>query len=428
MRRKIVKNLTGYAYSQGVTLFAQLALVPFYVGTWGLNKYGEWLVIVGIPTVLALMELGVAQASATRASMASGRGDTLTMRRSLDTAMAFTLGAVIVLIVVGVLIGLLFPWSSILNLKLLPESAAGEIFIAMIVSLAGTMLAGPIAAWLKAVDRTAGAAFWMANRRAAEFGVTAVGLLLGATPSVLALMIMVTSLLTTVMFYWVAVRQSPIGAVTFKNAEFVELRKVFLPAISCMAYPCALTITNQAGVQFLNILTDSATVATFVMCRTIARLLMQVGIVMNNAMRPEVSRLIGRGDFAHAISLVRKGTLAAIALVLVAFSLIGLFGPDIVRMWSGGEAAIGQVDMIMIAAHSAANVLWYTPATILYARNMHTRTSYWYLIFSTCAVGAWWIALDSINPLAGASMMMLAPEMLMIMFIWLQRNRFISKD
>jgi len=155
---------------------------------------------------------------------------------------------------------------------------------------------------------------------------------------------------------------------------------------------------------------------------------MQVGIVMNNAMRPEVSRLIGRGDFAHAISLVRKGTLAAIALVLVAFSLIGLFGPDIVRMWSGGEAAIGQVDMIMIAAHSAANVLWYTPATILYARNMHTRTSYWYLIFSTCAVGAWWIALDSINPLAGASMMMLAPEMLMIMFIWLQRNRFISKD
>lgn len=413
LRKKIFRNLSGYGYSQGATIVAQIVVVPFFLAAWGVRQYGEWLVLTSIPMFLSLMELGVAQASATRASLASGSQDLPAIRRILDTAMAFSLGTAGSVALLGTFLAITVPWSSTLKLLEIDSETARSIFIYMSLYLAGNFLAGPISAWMKAMDRTALSAVWMANRRVAEVIVTTVALSLGAKPIDLASSLMITSYVTVLICYIVALCHSSFGAMTIKHASKMELRIVLWPAISFMAMPLAQVVTLQGGLQLLNALSGGTTVAAFSMARTLVRLLMQVGIVLNNALRPEVSRLLGQKQKKKAISVVRNGSYAAAVLMLFGIGGVALIGSQILDIWSGGKVQLPETFLVLLSLHAAINVLWYVPSTYLFAQNKHGNISWLYMGFSIISLFLWWIFSSKITALTGVALMMMLPELLM---------------
>ncbi len=417
MRNKIFRNLSGYGYSQGATIVAQIVVVPFFLAAWGVRQYGEWLVLTSIPMFLALMELGVAQASATRASLASGSQDKASINRILDTAMAFSVAAATFVAAIGTILAVIIPWGNILKLSDIDSNAATSIFIYMSFYLAGNFLAGPISAWMKAMDRTALSAFWMANRRVTEMTVTAVALYLGTGPVALAICLMVTSYITVLICYVIAMRHSSIGAMTMKHASKEEFNTVLWPAVSFMAMPLAQVVTLQGGLQLLNSLSGGAAVAAFSMARTMVRLLMQVGIVLNNAMRPEVSRLLGQGKENEARNIIKNGSMAAGALMLFGIAGVALLGPDILKTWSDGKITLTASSLVLLALHAAINVLWYVPSTLLFAKNRHGNISWYYMVFSTLALLIWWLCSTLVPPMTGAALMMLIPEVLMFILL-----------
>ncbi|EPL60516.1 polysaccharide biosynthesis protein [Stutzerimonas stutzeri B1SMN1] len=427
LRKKIFRNLSGYAYSQGITLAAQILVVPFFLMAWGVQQYGEWLVLTGVPMFLALMELGVAQASATRAAHASGRQDFAAVRQSLDTAMAFSVAAALCVALLGTFLALSLPWANLLDLIDIDADSARSVFICMSFYLAGNFLAGPVSAWLKAIDRTALSAFWMANRRAAEVAVTVVTLCLGAGPVELAASLMLTSFLTVVLCYLIALRQSTVGAMTLRHASLQEIRTVFWPAVSFMAQPLAQIVTLQGGVQLLNILAGGAAVAAFSMARTMVRLLMQVGAVFNNAMRPEVSRLLGQGQARAACDVVKKGSKLASALVFAGLIGVALLGAKVLQIWSGGKVILPTEFLLLLSLHAVANVLWFVSSTLLFAQNRHSIISWSYMSFSILSLTIWWFSSSQIDPMSGAAIMMLMPEIFMIGLI-VNARRSISKE
>lgn len=417
LRNKIFRNLSGYGYSQGATIVAQIVVVPFFLSAWGVRQYGEWLVLTSIPMFLALMELGVAQASATRASLASGTQDLAAIRRTLDTAMAFSLAAACGVAFIGTILATTIPWSITLKLLEIDSSAARSIFICMSFYLAGNFLAGPISAWMKAMDRTALSAVWMANRRVAEMTVTAVALSVGASPLALAACLMITSYVTVLICYIVALNHSTFGAMTIRHASRAEFRVVFWPAISFMAMPLAQVVTLQGGLQLLNALSGGATVAAFSMARTMVRLLMQVGIVFNNAMRPEVSRLLGQEQEEKARNIVYKGSTIAALFMLLGIAGVALFGRLILETWSAGMVILPTTLLVLLSAHAIVNVIWFVPSTLLFARNRHGSISWHYMAYSILALFIWWLFPTVVEPMIGAALMMLLPELLMSIFL-----------
>ena len=66
--RRLRSNVFGYGYYQVVTIVVQLVLVPFYLKFWGTKLYADWLVLSGIPTMLLLLDFGVGQATANKAT------------------------------------------------------------------------------------------------------------------------------------------------------------------------------------------------------------------------------------------------------------------------------------------------------------------------------------------------------------------------
>jgi O-antigen/teichoic acid export membrane protein len=142
LSRRFRLNVLSYGYTQLVTLAAQLVLVPFFLHAWGTGRYADWLVLTGIPSMLSLLDLGVAQASATSATLRASQGDVPGARRSVQTALAFTLAVVALVLVFALTLGQWLDWVSLLGLKTLTVEQAGLVVLFMSGYLC-TRLLGP---------------------------------------------------------------------------------------------------------------------------------------------------------------------------------------------------------------------------------------------------------------------------------------------
>lgn len=423
LSKKIGRNLIGYSYSQVVTLAAQIVVVPFFLAAWGVHQYGEWLVVTGALMFLSIMELGVAQASATRATLAAGAGDIRAVRISLDTAMAFSVAAAGLVLVFASSLSWLLPWSELLRLSSISTTEASLIFLAMSGCLASGFIVGTVAAWLKAADKTALSAFLIAHRRAIDVIVTAIALLLAATPLQLATALLLTSVFTMLACYIWAAKYSKFGLVTLRHACWVEFSTIFHPALAYMAYPVAQTVTLQGGVQMMNYLTNASTVVAFTMARTMVRLIMQVGMVFSNAIRPEASRLLGEGNDTQAVKVILRGSVLAAGVAVIGMLGMAIAGPWLLQTWSSGKVIMTASFLSLLSLHAVVNVLWYVPATYVFAINRHTQISWCYMCISILLLLGWWL-FSRLNPLVEAALAMLAVELLAAMtllHIWLRK-------
>ncbi len=92
LRRRL---LLGFG-AQGLTLVAvtaqQLLLVPLFLGRWGAELYGNWLVLLAAADVLRLLELGLHFHMANVMRMAWARGDRQQFDRMLHIALGVYAG------------------------------------------------------------------------------------------------------------------------------------------------------------------------------------------------------------------------------------------------------------------------------------------------------------------------------------------------
>lgn len=56
-RIRILKGFLAGGYGQFVTAVVQLLGVPIFLGAWGPNLYGEWILLAAIPSYLALSDI-----------------------------------------------------------------------------------------------------------------------------------------------------------------------------------------------------------------------------------------------------------------------------------------------------------------------------------------------------------------------------------
>ena len=51
VKSRIIRSLYATGFGQAVTVLTQLAGVPLFLHYWGVEKYGQWLVLSAIPSL-----------------------------------------------------------------------------------------------------------------------------------------------------------------------------------------------------------------------------------------------------------------------------------------------------------------------------------------------------------------------------------------
>jgi O-antigen/teichoic acid export membrane protein len=410
-------NFAAYGYGQAAIILAQLLQAPLFLRFWGVDRYGEWLVISGIPLALAVAEFGIAQASASKASIEAGAGEWATARDTLETARFYCIATGCLLIFAVWVSCLVLNWSSILNLSSIDRDTATSVLVLLTAALAIKFTVGYLDATMRASGHAALSGFIVATTPLAQILMSALILSGGGGMIAIAIGTLVTSIVVLTAHGWAARKYACVELAHRGSAGLNQMRAILKPASGFVGISLAQALTVQGGVQMLNQLASAQAVVAFSMIRIAVRTLLNLGAVINNSLRPEFSLLIGAGKKEEAVHFLKRVWLLACGVGLIGYIALVLCGPSVLNLWSSGEVHGSHILFALVGIHALLSLIWYVPMSLDMSENRHTRPSMVYLLTAIASMIIWVAYRADLQPWLGASLLLAAPEFAMCLMV-----------
>jgi O-antigen/teichoic acid export membrane protein len=423
---RFLLNIAAFGYGPVVTLIVQLVQVPLFLSFWGVQKYGEWLVLTGVPLTFVLADAGVAQASASKCIMEVGRQNFEEARNTLRTARAYATLVALSLAFVALVLAGCVDWSALLKLNAISSGSASIVFLLVACYVAVTLQGGYLGAWLRGSDRTPVHAFFEGSTRLLDLCVVAVALWLGGSFVAVGAALLLSGLFCRVTQAFVARRLSSDELSLPGKATWNQLRVVLKPSAAFIGITLTQTLTVQGGIQVLNQISNQQTVVLFNAVRVLVRTLVLFGAAVSNALRPELARLVGQEQGALAVAFSRGITIGTLVFGTAMYMGFVALGPLVIEWWTHSEVTASHVVVGMVGLHALLHVAWLMPATLSIATNRHTGYAAVYLGSAILAIGIWIAGQDFIEPIAGAALLLATPEcaaLLLALVTALKRRR-----
>ena len=416
VRRRILSGLGANVYGQLVTMVVQLAGVPILLHAWGVQLYGEWLILFAIPAYLSMADLGFSQSAGNDMTARAARGDrsgALAVFQSL-AALIYTIAAA------GLLLGGALLWrlplERWLHFQVLDADAlrwvlallAAEVFAALPngVNHAGFRAGGDYALHVGLTSTT----------RLLQFSGIWIMALAGGGPVAAAAAFFGVRVVATMALTLLLVRRHRWLRFGFAHARRAELRRLGKPALANMAIPLAQALNIQGMVLVVGAVLGPSAVVVYSTLRTLTRLALQLVLSVAHAAEPELAVAYGADDRSLMRALYVHALRGGLWLALSAATGLALFGGFILDVWTQGKVAMDPALFAWLLGSSVGSVLWYSALIVLKAANSHLRAASVYVIASAAAVGLAVVLLQWTGDLADAGMALLIMDMAMALY------------
>ncbi|MEI7805978.1 MAG: hypothetical protein WCI56_11675 [Hyphomicrobiales bacterium] len=380
MAHVLVKNLSANAFGQFVNLANTVFLVPLYLATWGVELYGEWLVLVALPAYfLATADGGFMPVAANEMSikMAQDRRDEVLRIYHSTWLFISALSILVVLAIAGAMVALgadtIFRFSKIQN------DEAENILFCLLLMFVIYLQQGMTQTGLRTVGHYAQGVMVYNLTAFTETVCIAAALFLGARPLTIALLSLAARFVALASNVLLLRQKAAWLKQGVRHARWSEIRRLFVPAVAFLGIPAGNAAIIQGVIIVLHQALGPVAVALYTTTRTLTRMIVQsVGLLAVSSW-PEISRYFGAGRMDVLRLMFTHGTqLSAIAAAGFGLLVI-LAGPFIMVIWTGGRI---EPDHMLIAALTAAAMMVAMrafPETILLATNNHIRYSAYYV-------------------------------------------------
>lgn len=375
LKSKLLRNLGANAYGQLITVAIQLASVPLFFHYWGLELYGEWLILSAIPAYLSLSDIGFATVAANDMSMRLAKGDqqgTLEVYQSIwvfISGVSLLVGSALAYLIVS------FPVNSLFSISHINAVQTSQVlFVLMLYVLLG-LQGGVLNAAFRAVGRYAYGTVMNNSIRLIEWLCSMLALVLSGSVLDVAMAALIVRTLGLMVLWFTLRVHAPWLMLGVQAASVHKIRELLKPAIAFMAFPLGLALSLQGMVLVIGMLMGTASVAIFSTYRTLARLLVQVITMLNQAIWPEISAAYGSGKIDVVNKLHRKSSSLTFWIALASVMAIGMLGEWVVSLWTRHAFQPHPVLLVLLLTSSFLNVLWQTSWVVLMATNQHQKIS-----------------------------------------------------
>ncbi|MDG4594408.1 MAG: hypothetical protein P9F75_01725 [Candidatus Contendobacter sp.] len=414
---RILRGFGSNLYGQAVVTVIQLAGVPILIHCWGVDLYGEWLILFAIPTYLSMTDLGFSQSAANDMTARAGRGDdagALEVFQSL--AVLVYLVACIGLLVVTIVCATLplarwlhFSQMTITDIRWVLWLFAAEVLAKLPdgVNHAGFRSQGDYAlhnSLYYSILLIQNGSVWLialmglgpVSAATAFFSVRVV-----ATPSIALLLTHRHSCLTFGL----------------QHARCDTLRRLVKPAFANISMPLALALNIQGMTLVVGSLLSPAAVVTFNTLRTLSRLTTSLVLSISNALEPELARAWGSNNPSLLNQIFIRGLGYGVWLSVGSASVLLVFGNSIMAAWTHGRVRMDVALFQLLLASGGVSVLWLHALGLLKATNSHLRAALWYAFASASAILLAWVLIKLTRRLSDVGFALLFLDILMLGYL-----------
>ncbi len=424
--RRFGQGLVGNISGQGASFLAQLAVqllsVPVFTLSWGVERYGVWLILYTLPAYLATLSLGFGGAAGNDmvAAVAQGRREdaarTFAAVRSGFLGLSLLAGVTAALLIFG-------PAARLLQFaQPFSEGAAQWVAMALVIYGLVNLQMNNWALALRATDGFARFLYIASITAVLEMGIALILVLAGG-----GLLWAAVGLVAGRCLGWLATGRmirahAPWLAQSGWAFDVREARRLARPALAMAMVPLGFAIQLQGTIIALGAAAGPAAVPVFTTVRTLTRFAVQLTSVVNIASMPVFTHASAKSDKARQSDLVALNLTTALLVLLPAAAAIGLFGPAIVRAWTGGTVLPGYALVLVLAVSLILGGLWLVLANLVLAMNQHGRYAYAFVALASISVTLCLALAPTLGAL-GAGVSSAAFDMAMLaLLVWQARS------
>lgn len=388
---RLWRNVVASVVAKGSAAAYRIALVPMLLWFLGAERYGEWLVISAVPSWLALSSFSLGSVSSSEIALEVARGDDVGARRTFST----TLVALLLVSLVGVALVGCFIWLVASGrLDCGPERlptwataiAVGLLAIAVFVGF----FSEPFAAKLRAAGRADLGIQLNATLPWLELLCCGVALGVSSTVVSLAAATLVARLIFVAFSWWFSRKAKVAVWFEWTSVRFDRIGPLLRKGVAYQALPLGHALSNQAMIMVVAATLGPIAVAVFGTARTMARLGVQAMELINFAVWPEMTLLLGSRDFIRAASVHRAAASYTVALGTITAIGMVTAGPRIFTIWTLGELSVSHALMAIFGLAIVLQSIWHASLIVQLAINEHEGVALRYVIGSLAAVFCCW--------------------------------------
>lgn len=416
--RRIAASTGANMYAQATTIGIQLLSLPLFLSRWGLETYGQWLIISAIPAYISMADVGMVSAAGNRMTMLVGNKDQAGASAVFQSATAFMS---IVCLSVAVVAALIIQF---LPVDYLPSADSRLALQALVLAVLFALFGGLPEAVYRATHRYAFGTFVSNTIRLCEWAGGLAGLWLYGSFVAVAIGMLIARVIGTLAMIINVRRDSPEFEWGFAKATVQEIRDTAGPAIAFMAFPLGNAIAFQGVTLVVAATLGPAATAIFNTYRTIARVTVQATATFGHALWPEFSRLFGAGDFQLLSTIYKRAYVMGIVTSALTGVAVYVVAPYVLGAWSKGKIDFMPDLMVMAMLYATIAGCWHVCRVLLLATNKHGHLAWQYLVVSGLTLPAAW-ALCGNYGLVGAMGAMAAGEFIMLIVCTASSHRLL---
>ena len=416
VRRRLAQGFGINIFGRGVNTIIQLVSVPVFLKYWGVDLYGEWVLLNSVPNYFALTDVGFGSTAGNEMTMlvAAGKNeealDVFQSVQLLTTATSVLVG--------GAMLGSVWflPFDRWLHLSHVSQHDTKIVILLLVFSVLLTLQEGLLQSSFRCVAKYVYGTFLKNMVQLAAFmGVSGSVILGGGVVRATEVYCGVNALGTLLLFIELR-RHVPWIRFGTEHARWATLKRLTGPSLSFMAFPLGNALNLQGMLLLVGHLMGPLAVVIFSTARTVSRVAVQFMQMIGNAMWPEMSLAVGADDWPLARSLHRRGcqfSIWASAAIVVGLAAAG---PAAWRHWTVGEFKTDSVLLDIMLLQVLFTSLWMTSQVALAATNRHQKMAAVYLMATSVSLTLAWFTTRTFG-LRGAAVAVIAGEIFMSAYV-----------
>ncbi len=385
-RRRLVLGFISNWISKLANTIIQLIQVPVFLHFWSVPLYGEWMIVISVPSYLNVSSIGFGNVAGNEMSMMTARGDqdgALRVFQSCWWFITFVCAAIIALLAVTLYF---IPAGKLLKLHAIGETDAKWI----IFYLGCSVLLGQLETLLQSAYRCIGrypyGSFLKSTFSLVSFGLMMIPVCLGKGARETALVFASANVMITIVLGILVKRDIPWVRFGWKHATFSEIRRLSGPAFAFMAFPIGNALNLQGTLMAVGYALGPTAVVIFGTARTVSRVALQMVQMVNITFWPELSSSFGSNNIALTRTLHRRSCQMGLVIGVSIVTAMMTLGPWFLHRWTGGHVPPSPGLLAILLTVVVAYSLWSTSSTLLTAVNKHQKLAAWYLFGTSVTV------------------------------------------
>jgi len=413
---KVLHMFGAQTYGTLINMVDKLATVPLFLFFWGIDLYGEWLILRAVPAYFAIAELGFSSAAANKMSV-------LVIREKYKEANSYFQSTLSLLAVITVFT-LLSVACLIINIDVKSLFNFSEAFNYSILNVVLLMLGYTLlifqtqlfSAVYRAVGEYVKGAYITYNIRVCELVGVVVGLYFEAGLLEIAFIYFMVRLVGTLIMAIFLLKQNKWLKIGFYDASTKLIKDMLPNAAGFLAFPLGQAINLQGLLFIIANMSSPAVVALFATSRTLARVITQLGMQVNRSVWPELTRLMTENLRDQAKTLYLNALSGFLYIGTIASTVLLLLTPTIFYVWTTNKITPDLVLFSLLLVSSLFNGLWFSALSILSATNAHKRIAIFYLLINIVMLMSIYLLNTTLN-LNNIGWVMVVAELFMLLLI-----------